>query len=760
MGRRDDSDMSDDDREDREAGRSRRDERDSPRRDKRDSGRRRRYDREDSRERDSERDRDRDYNRDRDRGRYRSRDDRGSDRSRRDRREREDDREHRDRDSDREAARPSIKSRLSGREGEENKEGDSNKDSKKEEQDSEKKVAKKKIGGGVYIPPFKMAQLLKEVEDKSGPEYQRMTWDALRKSINGLINKVNTSNITNILPEIFSENLVRGRGLFARSVMKSQMASPPYTPVYAALVSVVNTKFPEIGELILKRVILQFRRAFKRNDKPICIAATKFLGHLVMQQVGHEVLVLELLTLLLSNPTDDSVEVSIELTKECGYYMNDVTPQGVHSIFERFRSILHEGDLDKRTQFMIENLFALRKSNFEGKLGVPADLDLVEAEDQITHEISLDDQITAEPGLDLFKVDPDYVKHEEAYQDLKKELMGEDEEADADDEDDSDDDDDDDDDDDEEDDEDDDEEAPPPRQPGEKMTITDMSETDKVNLRRTIYLTIMSSLDFEEAGHKLLKLDIPSGAEVELVTMLIECCSQEKTYLRYYGLLSQRFCFYNQAYQAEFEIAFDKQFQMIHRLETNKLRNVAKIFAHLLGHDAVPWSLLSYITLTQDDTTSSSRIFIKILFQELAEHLGLRTLNERLSDPSMQEEFKGVFPKDIPKNTRFAINFFTSIGLGGLTDSLREHLKNMPKMIMEQQKQVSDSDSSDSDSDSSSDSSTDSSSDSSDSDSSSSSSGSSSSSSSSGSGSSSSSSSSSSGSEDERPIKKKRKKAQ
>jgi hypothetical protein len=30
-----------------------------------------------------------------------------------------------------------------------------------------------------------------------------------------------------------------------------------------------------------------------------------------------------------------------------------------------------------------------------------------------------------------------------------------------------------------------------------------------------------------------------------------------------------------------------------------------------------------------------------------------------------------LFPKDLPKNTRFAINFFTSIGLGGLT---YEHL--------------------------------------------------------------------------------------
>lgn len=54
---------------------------------------------------------------------------------------------------------------------------------------------------------------------------------------------------------------------------------------------------------------------------------------------------------------------------------------------------------------------------------------------------------------------------------------------------------------------------------------------------------------------------------------------------------------------------------MIHRLETNKLRNVAKFFAHLLGTDALPWHVLAYIRLTEEDTTSSSRIFIKILFQ-------------------------------------------------------------------------------------------------------------------------------------------------
>jgi hypothetical protein len=44
-----------------------------------------------------------------------------------------------------------------------------------------------------------------------------------------------------------------------------------------------------------------------------------------------------------------------------------------------------------------------------------------------------------------------------------------------------------------------------------------------------------------------------------------------------------------------------------------------------------------------------------------------------------------LFPRDHPKNTRFSINFFTSIGLGGLTEALRTYLKNAPKQIMAQQ---------------------------------------------------------------------------
>ena len=155
----------------------------------------------------------------------------------------------------------------------------------------------------------------------------------------------------------------------------------------------------------------------------------------------------------------------------------------------------------------------------------------------------------------------------------------------------------------------------------------------------------------DECAHKLTKLKIRPGQEAELCTMLIECCAQERTYLRFYGLLGERFSLIEKQYQVEFDELFAKQYMMIHRLETNKLRNsarphsrqpnhspsappnwcratqqlrdvpsaVAKFFAHLLHTDALPWGLMEYIVITEDETTSSSRIFVKILFQEIAE---------------------------------------------------------------------------------------------------------------------------------------------
>ncbi|KAH7078386.1 hypothetical protein FB567DRAFT_533784 [Paraphoma chrysanthemicola] len=530
--------------------------------------------------------------------------------------------------------------------------------------------------GGAYIPPARLREMQKQITDKKSAEFQRMAWEALKKSIQGLINKTNTANIKMIVPELFSENLIRGRGLFCRAIMKAQAASLPFTPIYGAMVAIVNTKLPQVGDLLVRRLIIQFRKSFRRNDKAVCLASTMFLSHLVNTQVVHEVLIAEILLLLLNKPSDDSVEIAVGIMKEVGAFLDEMNPAIANAIFDQLRNILHEADIDKRTQYMIEVLFEVRRVKYKENPAIREELDLVEEEDQITHRHTLEDDIKVEDGLNIFKLDAEYEEHEAEYQKIKAEILGEEEGSDEDGYTDA-----------SSEDEEDEEQK--------QLDIKDQTNADLVNLRRTIYLTIKSSGGFEECCHKLMRINLPQGLENELTTMIVECASQERTYEKFYGMIGERFCKLNRMWTDLFEEGFATYYETIHRFETNRLRIIAQFFAHLLASDAIDWHVFSVIKLNEEDTTSSSRIFIKILFEELLASLGQKSVVERFKDPMLQEYLTGVFPTDADdqSKTRFSINFFTAIGMGVLTEGMREWLKNSAPKAKPLPEPESDSDS-------------------------------------------------------------------
>lgn len=206
--------------------------------------------------------------------------------------------------------------------------------------------------------------------------------------------------------------------------------------------------------------------------------------------------------------------------------------------------------MEQRVQYLVEGLFKVHRDGFEasGFPCIPEGLDLLEEGDGFAVPFDLEDPPSIEQMLNVFKVDPQYEEHEKEYevslntlssclwhsshrcrpqlrsscllvQEMKKVWFGEDSdsafESGSD----------------ESSDDEEEEKLPPP--PSGGMAIQDQTDTNLINLRRTIYLTIMSSMDFEEAGHKLMKIELAPGQEMEIVTMLIECCSQEKTYLRW-----------------------------------------------------------------------------------------------------------------------------------------------------------------------------------------------------------------------------------
>lgn len=166
--------------------------------------------------------------------------------------------------------------------------------------------------------------------------------------------------------------------------------------------------------------------------------------------------------------------------------------------------------------------------------------------------------------------------------------------------------------------------------------------------------------------------------------MIVQCCSQERTYLKFYGLIAERFCRIDREYQANFETLFAETYETIHRYDNNMLRNVARLFAHLFFTDALPWTAFKCVKINDRDTTASSRIFIKILFNDLSQYLGLPRLVKRVTHPALLHPWlEGMFPTNSPKDTKFAINYWTAIELGALTDGLRVAYNDMIKKIAE-----------------------------------------------------------------------------
>jgi pre-mRNA-splicing factor CWC22 len=102
---------------------------------------------------------------------------------------------------------------------------------------------------------------------------------------------------------------------------------------------------------------------------------------------------------------------------------------------------------------------------------------------------------------DVFQFDPEYLANEDKYKAIKRDILDEDEAASDEEADESG-------------SEDEDDDTPMETAPTGETAIVDQTETNLVTLRKNIYLTIQSSLDFEECCHKLMKLNIKPGQEV------------------------------------------------------------------------------------------------------------------------------------------------------------------------------------------------------------------------------------------------------
>lgn len=362
----------------------------------------------------------------------------------------------------------------------------------------------------------------------------------------------------------------------------------------------------------------------------------------------------------LENPTNDSILLAVSIMFAGGQFLLKNSANASTMVFDKLRSFLQDTDVSFNSSSTqeIESLLRERRHNFNGHPPIPSDLDLVEDNDVETHTVLLDETIDTQDNLNSYCFAKNWEKEEESYREELSFILGNRQEVNVT------------------------QQDPDP----EPSKTVDMTSSELINFQKTVYLTIMGSMSSDEAVHKLLKLNFmgSSGSTNEvLADMVIKCGSEEKTYSKYIGLIGEKLCSKNRRWQSVFVKLFKQYYVTIHQLNTNSVRNVGKLFGHLFACGILPiedsWDT---VTMTEEGTTSAGRIFIKFVFQEMVEELGIADLLLMVEADEVADRTQGMFPTrprtaEDAEHVRFSINYFTAIGLGRLTERMRAALKQL-----------------------------------------------------------------------------------
>lgn len=523
--------------------------------------------------------------------------------------------------------------------------------------------------------------------DSEAVAEQKEAFNALRISITTIINRLTLTTVEESAVELIRENIIRGRGLLAMALLRTQNMSPELTPVLAALLSRLKTGFPVIVTLVCHRLVVEWTLAYRRKDWQRVEHINVFLTWLFIFRVIDVAVLLEVLVTCMSatKNTEENVSLATKLFQISFKAMYERSRREFHTVvLPAFRNMLAMDDdnviVSARSQAALERCMTEvklweKKKHEEGI--IPEALLPFEGEEEgDTVELELGAAYATFPQLDRFQFDPQYEDNERKYEAVRQGLLGKDWErelleavaaAEVEEE-----------------------EARAAEAAEEGQEPTDGSareEEEKLDgskkvidtaermLRQEIFLAVRSSVRADEVVHKILK-NLQPHTERVVCFMLIEGCCEEKSYRRIYEMSAERLCKSRSVFQNFFIEAFRERYRTAVELTMKQLEYSCLLFAHLLRTESLYWSrCLGVLDILHND--ESQRLFIQHLFQALGQAMGMEAVAKRLYG---DEEIRSHCSRLLCLEDRddacitYAINLFVAMGLGELTVGMRQKL--------------------------------------------------------------------------------------
>lgn len=494
----------------------------------------------------------------------------------------------------------------------------------------------------------------------SDEEEQRSNWIVMESYLRTKIYELQASDLEKAFREILEVNILIAHKPLTRLILECPNLSKQ-PGVYAALAAKLNALAPEIGATLSREASATFIEAYNEADDTRAFAMISLLADLFNYEVLHEIVILQLVHLLSRDLTEPSVQIIVQLLWQCGKHLSEVSGTAHNMIFEKLRQVLQGGKVSMHTRQILQELFDLRSRNYEPNPWKP--MFKLEDMDQSTHTFMIDSEdFRPSKNLGDFEYHEDFLALEKRYQVLKAETM-----------------------------------APYETEETRVPIIAkDMTGEQEVEFKKKFYLIIKSSLSSDEAAHKILKLRIPDADKYRVVDVIVKSSIQEATYSKFYGTLAERLCSSHKSWKPAFERVFRSNYDDSEELEPAQLRTLGKFWGHILASDYVGLEVFENVHMSEDGTTAPGRILLKFIFQEMVACLGISELENRFREEYIQPFLVNLFPQEDPDNIRYSINYFTAIGLGVLTESMRQRLdilqaeeQKIQKAQQEEQAQVS-----------------------------------------------------------------------
>jgi nucleolar MIF4G domain-containing protein 1 len=163
-----------------------------------------------------------------------------------------------------------------------------------------------------------------------------------------------------------------------------------------------------------------------------------------------------------------------------------------------------------------------------------------------------------------------------------------------------------------------------------EVDLLQLAREQRMNtdVRRAIFITIMSAADYKDAHMRLLKLNLKKSQEMEIPRIIVHCAGCEKAYNPYYTILARKFCSDHKSRKC-FQFALWDLFKTLGEkkdedadsdeeegpadtdLSLRKLVNLGKLYGTLIATSGLSITCLKPLSFQY--LKSKTRTFIEIL---------------------------------------------------------------------------------------------------------------------------------------------------